>query len=79
MRERLRGWRFYDGFRVDAGAPARRPQVGTRTPVLSDDGHDLAAAIQTIIEAEIDDLSRIVADTFGLALTPLVMRAFVRS
>lgn len=72
VRERLRGWRFYDGFRVDAGAPARRPQVGTRTPVLSDDGHDLAAAIQTIIEAEIDDLSRIVADTFDGATVSVV-------
>lgn len=46
VRERLRGWRFYDGFRVDAGAPARHPQVGTRTPVLADDGSDLAAAIK---------------------------------
>ena len=64
VRERLRGWRFYDGFRVDAGAPARQPQVGTRTPVLSDDGHDLAAAIQTIIEAGFDDLARTVADAF---------------
>lgn len=64
VRERLRGWRFYDGFRVDATAPARLPQVGTRTPVLSDDGKDLAAAIQTIIEAGFDDLSRIVADAF---------------
>ncbi|OBK97649.1 ATP-binding protein [Mycobacterium asiaticum] len=64
VRERLRGWRFYDGFRVDAAAPARQPQVGTRTPVLSDDGRDLAAAIQTIIEAGFDDLSRIVADAF---------------
>ncbi|OBI98902.1 AAA family ATPase [Mycobacterium asiaticum] len=64
VRERLRGWRFYDGFRVDAAAPARQPQVGTRTPVLSDDGSDLAAAIQTIIEAGFDDLSRIVADAF---------------
>jgi predicted ATPase len=64
VRERLRGWRFYDGFRVDAGAPARHPQVGTRTPVLSDDGHDLAAAIQTIIEAGFDDLNRTVADAF---------------
>jgi predicted ATPase len=64
VRERLRGWRFYDGFRVDAGAPARHPQVGTRTPVLSDDGHDLAAAIQTIIEAGFDDLARTVADAF---------------
>lgn len=64
VRERLRGWRFYDGFRVDAAAPARLPQVGTRTPVLSDDGKDLAAAIQTIIEAGFDDLSRIIADAF---------------
>ncbi|OBJ47804.1 AAA family ATPase [Mycobacterium asiaticum] len=64
VRERLRGWRFYDGFRVDAAAPARQPQVGTRTPVLSDDGSDLAAAIQTIIEASFDDLSRIVAAAF---------------
>ncbi|WP_102145139.1 AAA family ATPase [Mycobacterium hubeiense] len=64
VRDRLRGWRFYDGFRVDADAPARRPQVGTRTPVLSDDGSDLAAAIQTIIEAGFDDLQRSVADAF---------------
>ncbi len=64
VRDRLRGWRFYDGFRVDAAAPARRPQVGTRTPVLSDDGGDLAAAVQTIIEAGFDDLPRAVADAF---------------
>ena len=64
VRDRLRGWRFYDGFRVDARAPARHPQVGTRTPVLSDDGSDLAAAIQTIIEAGFDDLCRTVADAF---------------
>lgn len=64
VRERLRGWRFYDDFRVDAGAPARHPQVGTRTPVLSDDGSDLAAAVQTIIEAGFDDLGRAVADAF---------------
>lgn len=50
VRERIRAWRFYDGFRVDGEAPARRPQVGTRTEVLSGDGHDLAAAVQTILE-----------------------------
>jgi predicted ATPase len=47
VRHRLRSWRFYDGFRVDAAAPSRLPQVGTRTPVLSDDGGDLAAAVQS--------------------------------
>lgn len=50
LRERIRGWRFYDHFRTDRDAPARRPQLGTRTPVLHHDGRDLAAALQTIIE-----------------------------
>lgn len=64
VRDRLRDWRFYDGFRVDASAPSRQRHVGTRTPVLSDDGSDLAAAIQTIIEAGFDDLQRAVVDAF---------------
>ncbi len=50
MREVLRGWRFYDHFRTDRNSPVRVPQVGTRTPVLHHDGHDLAAALQTIRE-----------------------------
>jgi predicted ATPase len=64
VRHRLRTWRFYDGFRVDAAAPSRLPQVGTRTPVMADDGRDVAAAVQTIIEAGFDDLSRAVAEAF---------------
>ncbi|MCV7424836.1 AAA family ATPase [Mycobacterium yunnanensis] len=64
VRDRLRDWRFYDGFRVDADAPARRPQVGTRTPVLSDDGGDLAAAVQTILEVGLGDLAQAVGDAF---------------
>lgn len=50
MRERIRGWRFYDQLRTDVEAPCRIPRLGTLTPVLSDDGGDLAAAIQTILE-----------------------------
>jgi predicted ATPase len=65
LRERLRGWRFYDGFRTDAGAPARQLQVGTRTPVLADDGRDLAAALQTIRElGDGDALDQAVTDAF---------------
>ncbi len=48
LREEIRGWRFYDQLRTDAGAPARQPQVGTHTPVLSSDGSDLAPALETI-------------------------------
>jgi predicted ATPase len=51
VREQLRSWRFYDHFRTDPDAPARRGQIGTRTPVLSADGSDLAAALQTIVES----------------------------
>ena len=50
LRERMRSWRFYDHVRTDLDAPARRPQIGTRTTVLSHDGADLAAAWQTIAE-----------------------------
>ena len=50
VRDQIRAWRFYDGFRVDADAWALSHQVGTRTPVLDHDGADLAAAIQTIRE-----------------------------
>jgi predicted ATPase len=50
MRDRMRTWRFYDHLRTDAEAPARRPQIGSRTPALAGDGSDLAAAIQTIRE-----------------------------
>ncbi|KFE57967.1 AAA family ATPase [Pseudomonas syringae] len=50
LRENIRGWRFYDHFRSDSEAPARRPQLGTFTPVLHHDGRDLAAALQTILE-----------------------------
>ncbi len=63
VREQIRSWRFYDHFRTDVDAPARTPQIGTHTPVLSDDGVDLAAALQTIreigdpaaLDAAIDD------------------------
>jgi len=50
IREGIRAWRFYDHFRTDADAPARSSQIGTRTPILGNDGDDLAAAIQTIEE-----------------------------
>jgi predicted ATPase len=50
LRESIRAWRFYDHFRTDADAPARSSQLGTRTPILGNDGSDLAAAVQTVIE-----------------------------
>lgn len=50
LRMEMSQWRFYHHFRTDAESPLRHPQVGVRTPVLSHDGRDLAAALQTINE-----------------------------
>ena len=65
LRERMRGWRFYDQFRADPEAPARQPQIGTHTPVLANDGSDLAAALQTIVEiGDPQALAESVGDAF---------------
>lgn len=65
LREEMRAWRFYDHFRTDGAAPARLRQIGTHTPVLSHDGADLAAAIQTIREVgDGEALARAVDDAF---------------
>lgn len=65
LRERLRRWRFYHQIRTDLDSPVRAVQIGTRTPVLAHDGHDLAAALQTIIENGNDvALAEAVADAF---------------
>jgi predicted ATPase len=65
LREEIKGWRFYDHFRSDTEAPARLPQLGTRTTVLHHDGRDLAAALQTIIEiGDVDALNEAISDAF---------------
>jgi predicted ATPase len=73
LRERMRDWRFYDHLRTDRDAPARRPQIGTYTPVLGSEGADLAAATQTIREigspAQLDNA---IADAFPGASVEVV-------
>jgi predicted ATPase len=65
LREQIRSWRFYDHFRTDVDAPARLPQIGTHTPILSNDGSDMAAALQTILEiGDPAALAEAVADAF---------------
>ena len=71
LRERMRGWRFYDNLRVDSAAPVRQPQVGTRTTALASDGSDLAAAVQTIFEIG-------AAETFSHAISQAFSGAKVR-
>ena len=65
LREQMRAWRFYDHFRTDREAPARRPQIGTYTPALDSEGVALAAALQTIREVgDREALDATVADAF---------------
>lgn len=65
LRERLRRWRFYDGFRTDPASPLRQPRVSVQTGALAADGHDVAAALQTIIEiGDEDALQTAVDDAF---------------
>ncbi|MEJ2407316.1 MAG: AAA family ATPase [Candidatus Thiodiazotropha sp.] len=65
LREEIRAWRFYDHLRTDSEAPARQPQLGTRSPVLDHDGHTLAATWQTIREiGDREVLNEVVSDAF---------------
>ncbi|QEO57284.1 AAA family ATPase [Francisella marina] len=65
LREKIKQWRFYDHFRTDIDAPVRTPQLGTLTTVLSHDGHDLASALQTIIDiGDQQSLNEAIEDAF---------------
>ena len=73
LQQELGAWRFYQHFRTDPQSPLRQPQVGICTPVLSSDGHDLAATLATA--AQIGDSHAIdaaIADAFPGARLALV-------
>jgi len=69
LRDQILSWRFYHQFRTDIDSPLRQPQIGVQTTVLSRDGSDLAAALQTILEIGDDGcLRETVSNAFGGAL-----------
>jgi predicted ATPase len=66
LRNQILSWRFYHHFRTDLDSPLRLPQIGVQTTVLSHDGSDLAAALQTVMEIGDDNALRdLVAEAFG--------------
>jgi predicted ATPase len=71
VRQQILRWRFYHHFRTDVSSPLRQPQVGVQTPVLSHDGFDLAAALQTVIEIG-DDAT--LQETIGAAFNGARLR-----
>ncbi|QGZ61486.1 AAA family ATPase [Paraburkholderia acidisoli] len=73
VREQIRSWRFYDHFRTDQHASARQVQIGTHSPVLADDGANLAAALQTIREiGDAEALDHAIGDAFPGARVEIV-------
>ncbi|MCP3708989.1 AAA family ATPase [Paraburkholderia sp. CNPSo 3274] len=73
VREQIRSWRFYDHFRTDEYASARQVQIGTHSPVLADDGANLAAALQTIREiGDGEALDTAIGDAFPGARVEIV-------
>lgn len=66
LRERMRRWRFYDGFRTDPESALRHPRVSVQTGALAHDGRDVAAALQTIREiGDGEALDEAIADAFA--------------
>lgn len=66
VRRTLLDWRFYHVFRTDRDAPARLPSPTVTTPTLSSDGHDIAAALATVLKVREDmtDIDQAVHDAF---------------
>ena len=50
VRRALADWRFFHVFRTDRGSPIRLPALAITTPTLASDGHDLAAALATVLQ-----------------------------
>ncbi|MCX8569055.1 AAA family ATPase [Aminobacter sp. MET-1] len=67
MRAAVSSWRFYHGFRTDADSPVRRPALATTSPMLDEDGANLAAVFATLkhIREDTVDLDRCIAEALG--------------
>ena len=67
MRAAVAGWRFYYGFRTDTDSPVRRAALATTSPMLDEDGANLAAVFATLrhIREDTVDLDRCIADALG--------------
>ena len=73
--ETLQRWRFYHGFRSDAGSPLRKPALAVTAPMLAMDGANLAAVFATLVHIRGDtvDLDRAVGDAFPGAVLDVPM------
>lgn len=67
LRAAVLGWRFYHGFRPDRDSPVRKPALAVTSPLLDEDGANLAAVFATLkhIRQDTADLDRCIAEALG--------------
>jgi predicted ATPase len=66
VRQALRDWRFYHGFRTDSESFLRRECLAVTSPTLESDGANLAAVFATLahIRGDTIDLDSVIGDAF---------------
>ncbi|KGD87552.1 AAA family ATPase [Rhizobium sp. YS-1r] len=67
FRRLVDGWRFFHGFRTDRDSPLRQPCLAVTSPLLDQDGSNMAAVFATLVHTRGDtvELDRAVAAAFG--------------
>ncbi|MFB9947843.1 AAA family ATPase [Rhizobium puerariae] len=67
FRRMVDGWRFFHGFRTDRDSPLRQPCLAVTSPLLDQDGSNLAAVLATLVHTREDtvELDRAIAAAFG--------------
>jgi len=67
FRRLIDGWRFFHGFRTDRQSPLRNPCLAITSPLLAEDGSNMAAVFATLVHTRGDtvDLDGAVASALG--------------
>jgi predicted ATPase len=66
FRRMVESWRFFHGFRTDPGSPMRQPCLAVTSPLLDEDGSNVAAVFATLehIRGDTIELNRAIATAF---------------
>lgn len=66
FRRLIDGWRFFHGFRTDRESPLRRPCLAVTSPLLDQDGSNMAAVFATLVHTRGDtvELGQAIASAF---------------
>ncbi len=67
FRRAVDAWRFYHGFRTDRGSPLRAPCLAVTSPMLDEDGANIAAVFATLVHTREDtvELDRVLDAALG--------------